>query len=90
MSDPDHTHKWHTGPTRDMLICDGCKTARRLSDVLQDVQSDIALRTKVQVLNGQLFARELKKPAHAAAYRWVVQHAPAITIPVAIPQGKLL
>ena len=82
----DHYHSWEC--LRDTkVICNGCNTVTELKDLIANTEYEIQKQTKIQVLSAQLFAQELRKPAHDKAYAWVRQNNPD-ALPVA--QGVLI
>lgn len=77
----DHTHSWQVFPDpnkmRYFLQCTDpkCNTLITINDLIANERQDAANEAKVKLLNEQLFKRELKKPAHDAAYAWVIAHS---------------
>lgn len=71
-----HIHKWHCFKD-DLVTCEAgdCNTIIKIADLLANTEQTTAKITKVQLLSKQLFAGELKKPAHESAYAWVRQNS---------------
>lgn len=67
----DHIHSWTILAAPDKLQCRKCDTVSTIATLLSNTAADAAKATKLHILSKQLFAGELKKPAHDAAYMWV-------------------
>ena len=76
----EHRHKWEVFKGTNKLIChlNGCETVSAIDVLLANTVADTRRQTKIDVLSSQLFARELKKDAHDAAYAWVRANSPEI------------
>lgn len=74
----NHTHKWSVLAAPDKLQCAKCDTVSTIDTLLANTATDAARDAKITLLSDQLFARELKKPAHDAAYLWVKINAPTL------------
>jgi hypothetical protein len=73
----DHTHDWrvHSEPDKLRCIRRGCNTVSPIDIAIANAEATAAHQMKVTILNNQLFKRELKKPAHDAAYAWLIAHS---------------
>lgn len=82
----DHYHSWEC--LRDTkVICNGCNTVTELKTLVANTELAAKKEAKVQLLSSQLYAQELRKPAHDKAYAWVRQNNPD-ALPAA--QGVLI
>lgn len=86
----EHNCKWEPIGT-DKIVCNVCQVVTTITTLLNRNTAAIERDTKVRILAEQLFARELKKDAHARAYTWIKANAPdALTILTEQKQGVLL
>lgn len=88
----DHSHRWEGMADGKRLACHGCHTVTTIKDLLANTAAAAAHNAKIQLLSKQLYAKDLKKEAHDAAYAWVRQNVTEGTLlePPGPRQGQLL
>ena len=77
---PECHHNWVGMTDGKRLACHNCHTVTEIRVLIDNTATAAAHKAKINLLSKQLYARELKKDAHDAAYAWIKHNTPAGTL----------
>lgn len=70
----EHRHRWKCWHDTTLVCERSCNVAIDIKDLIANERADAAQESKLKLLSEQLFAKDLKKPAHDKAYIYLRLH----------------